>query len=161
MLAGAVTGGQVANNEVLNNSLSVSDRKKLSAAADQCINNPSSTQCGVAKELLKNNYNDSIANAKKNGTPQPVDLKTMTAQYFSSKNASAKFIEQFENTYTARVSGTLIGVWGGTVGAGLYLNLGFGKSPFDFGVYGSSGYGYGLDPSAGLSVGYVNGNLQI
>jgi filamentous hemagglutinin len=63
--AGAVTGGLVANNEVLNNSLSVSDRNKLSMAADQCIKNPTSNQCGVAKELLKKNYDNSLENARK------------------------------------------------------------------------------------------------
>jgi filamentous hemagglutinin len=63
--AGAVTGGLVANNEVLNNSLSVSDRNKLSMAADQCIKNPTSNQCGVAKELLKKNYDNSLEKCKK------------------------------------------------------------------------------------------------
>ncbi|WP_159876210.1 VENN motif pre-toxin domain-containing protein [Aquitalea denitrificans] len=100
--AGAVTGGQVANNEVWNNALSVSDRKKLSAAADQCIKDSTSNQCGVAKEMLKKNYDDSLENAIKNGTPLPIDLKIMTAQYFSARKASLSYSFLDENqSYTA------------------------------------------------------------
>jgi hypothetical protein len=55
------------------------------------------------------------------------------------------------------VNGTLAIIGGGTLGAGLYGNLGGGSSNFDLGVQWDAGRGFGFDPSLGGTVGYNQG----